>query len=155
MKVILRQDVRSLGRKGEVVEVAEGYGRNYLLPRGLAIEATPANLKAVEQQEKAAQQREARAVAEAKALAAELASRKVVIPVRVGEGGKLFGAVTAMDIAEAISAAGGPTIDRRKFELPEPIRTLGSFQVPVRLHPQVSLTLTVELVDEESGRGKR
>ncbi|MDI3280314.1 MAG: 50S ribosomal protein L9 [Bacillota bacterium] len=155
MKVILRQDVPSLGRKGAVVELSEGYGRNYLLPRGLAVEATPANLKALEQQEKAAQQREARAEAEARALAAELASRQVVIPVRVGEGGKLFGAVTAKDIAEAISAAGGPTIDRRKFELPEPLRTLGSFQVPVRLHPQVSLTLTVVLVEQESGREKR
>lgn len=146
MKVILRQDVRGVGKKGDVINVAEGYARNFLLPRGLAVEANEGNLKALALEKEAVQRREAREEAEAREMAAALKTLEIKITAKTGESGKLFGAVTSKDIAEAIVAAGGPAVDRRKIELPEPIRQLGTYRIPVRLHPAVEVMLLVRVV---------
>jgi len=145
MKVILLADIKNIGRKGDVVEVAEGYGRNYLIPRGLATAATGGQLKGlqnVKEQEKARQDRE---LATAKKLAARLEGATVKIKARAGEAGKLFGSVTAMSIAEALEKELQVTLDKRKIELEEPIKSLGSYRVPVRLHPQVMVMLQVQV----------
>lgn len=145
MKVILVQDVPNLGRKGAAVEVAEGYARNYLVPRGLATIATPGALKSlqVEQQRRAAQAQ--RAAERARADAAQLAGRTVTVHAKAGDAGRLFGAVTSKDVAEAILRQIGVAVDKRRIELPEPIKQLGSFAVEVRLHPEVTARVTVHV----------
>lgn len=148
MKVILVKDVPNLGRAGQVVDVSDGYGRNYLLPRGLAIPATEANLRQMEERRAAEQRRAERQLAEAQQVAQRIAGRTVVIRVRAGAQGRLFGAVTAQHIAEALQQALGVTVDRKRIELEEPIRHLGTYEVPVRLHPQVTARVRVEVVAE-------
>ncbi|HET7558582.1 MAG TPA: 50S ribosomal protein L9 [Limnochordia bacterium] len=149
MKLILQSDVEKLGEQGDLVEVAAGYGRNYLLPKGLAVTATPANLKQVEALRAQREERKRREEAEARDLAAKLEGLALRLTARVGEAGRLFGSVTATDIAEAAHAAAGFEIDRRRVELDEPIKQIGNFQVPYRVHPKVVAVLKLEVVAAE------
>lgn len=143
MKVILKKDVPNLGRAGEVKEVANGYARNYLIPQGLAVPATPQALRQLEAEKAAAARQAAREAAEARALAERLSQLELTLPVRVGEQGRLYGAVTAQDIAAAISQAVGRAIDRRQIELEEPIRQVGIYEVPVRLTREITAKVRV------------
>jgi large subunit ribosomal protein L9 len=146
MKLILTQEVTGLGAPGDVVEVAGGYGRNYLVPRGLAMHWTRGAEKQIEQIKRARAAREIRSVDDAKAAAERLAGLRIRMQTRAGSGGRLFGSVSTSDIAAAVKSAGGPELDRRKIEIGNPIKTVGSHQVAVRLHPEVSATLEVEVV---------
>jgi large subunit ribosomal protein L9 len=148
MEVILREDVDKLGARGELVKVADGYARNYLLPRKLAVAATAANKKIVEQERQAHLRREAKEKAAAEDLAKMLAGVSVTIAQKAGEQEQLFGSVTPKDIAEALEKK-GYHIDRRKIHLDEPIKQLGEFKVPIRLHREVSAEITVQVVAEE------
>ena len=145
MKVILRADVDNLGRLGDIVAVKPGYGRNYLLPQGLASLATPGNLKVFEQERRKLQAMNDAVKAEASALAAKIEAAKVVIEVRTGDGDKLYGSVTSPQIA-AILAEQGVDVDRRKIQLDEGIRALGEYIVEVKLHPEVVAKLTVNVI---------
>jgi large subunit ribosomal protein L9 len=136
MKLILREDVENLGKGGEVVDVKPGYGRNFLLPRGLAVAANPRNVREIEHQKKIADAKAAKAKASAEAVAKRLADTPVVLKRKVGEQDKLYGSVTALDVAEAL-AARGLQIDRRSIDLSDPIKTVGDFEVPVKLHREV------------------
>lgn len=145
MEVILREHVDNLGRRGEVVKVADGYARNYLLPRKLALPATAGNMKVVERQRKIADAKEAAERADAEALAARLSRLELVLSRRVGENEALYGSVTSADIAEAV-AAKGYEIDKRKLQLDEPIKQIGEFEVPFKLHREVVAQLHVKVV---------
>lgn len=145
MKVILRADVDNLGRLGDIVAVKPGYGRNYLLPQGLASLATPGNLKVFEQERRKLQAMNDAIKAEASALAAKIEAAKVVIEVRTGDGDKLYGSVTSPQIA-AILAEQGVDVDRRKIQLDEGIRSLGEYIIEVKLHPEVVAKLTVNVI---------
>jgi large subunit ribosomal protein L9 len=136
MKLILREDVEYLGKGGELVEVKAGYGRNYLLPRGLAVLANPKNVRELEHQRQIAAAKAAKLKASAEAVAKRLADTPVVLRRKVGEQEKLYGSVTTLDIVEAL-AARGLQLDRRAIDLPEPIKTVGDFEVPVKLHREV------------------
>ena len=151
MKVILRADVDNLGRLGDIVAVRPGYGRNYLLPQGLASMATPGNLKVFEQERRKLQAMNDAVKAEASALAAKIEAAKVVIEVRTGDGDKLYGSVTSTMIAETLAAA-GVDVDRRRILLDTPLRTIGEFKVRVRLHADVVADLNVKVVPEERAR---
>ena len=145
MKLILTQEVTGLGEPGDVVEVAAGYGRNYLVPRGVAMQWTRGAEKQIELIRRARSAREIRGLDDAKVAATKLASMTVHLRTRAGGGGRLFGSVSTSDIADAVQAAGGPIVDRRKIEVQNPIKTIGAHQVSVRLHPEVSATLNVEV----------
>jgi large subunit ribosomal protein L9 len=145
MKLILTQEVTGLGEPGDVVEVAAGYGRNYLVPRGVAMRWTRGAEKQIELIRRARSAREIRGLDDAKAAATKLASMTVHLRTRAGSGGRLFGSISTSDIADAVQAAGGPIVDRRKIEVGNPIKTIGAHQVAVRLHPEVSATLNVEV----------
>jgi large subunit ribosomal protein L9 len=145
MKVILLKDVPSLGRTGDVREVKEGYAQHFLLPRGLAAPATAANLQNLQDTRKAAQLREARALQQTADLKARLEALVVEVRARAGEGGRLFGSITAQDIAEAI-ARKGIEISKKHIELAEPIKSEGFYKVPVHLHPKVSAMVEVNVV---------
>ncbi len=147
MEIILRDDVPKLGRRGEVVSVKDGYARNFLFPRKLALPATPGNRKQIEQEKAAHARREAKEVSDADALAGMLAGVTLTIAAKAGESDQLFGSVTAMDIAEAL-AVKGYNIDKRKVELEEPIKTIGEYQVPLRLHRDVIATVKVNVTRE-------
>jgi large subunit ribosomal protein L9 len=136
MKLILREDVYNLGKGGELVEVKPGYGRNFLIPRGLAVLANPKNIREVEHQKAVAAAKAAKLKASAEAIAKRLSDTPVSLRRKVGEQDKLYGSVTAMDVAEAL-AARGLDIDRRTIDLSEPIKTLGDFEVGVKLHSEV------------------
>jgi len=136
MKLILREDVEHLGKGGELVEVKPGYGRNYLLPRGLAVAANPKNVRELEHQRQIAEAKAAKLKASAEAVAKRLADTPVVLKRKVGEQDKLYGSVTTLDIVEAL-AARGLQLDRRALDLREPIKTVGDFEVPVKLHREV------------------
>jgi len=146
MKLILTQEVSGLGAPGDVVEVAGGYGRNYLVPRGLAMRWSRGAEKQIELIKRARASREIRSVDDAKAAAQRLAGLRVRMQTRAGSGGRLFGSISTSDIASAVKEAGGPELDRRKIEISNPIKTVGAHQVAVRLHPEVSATLEVEVV---------
>lgn len=148
MEVILKEDVAKLGSRGDVVKVAEGYGRNYLLPRKLAMEATQANRAVIEQMKAAAQRRSARDQADAEGLALQMKELTLAFRRKVGEHDHLFGSVTSGDVAEALEAQGF-TVDRRKVHLEDPIKSLGEFHVSVRLHKNVTATVKV-VVDKET-----
>ena len=147
MEVILREDVAKLGRRGEVVKVAEGYGRNYLLPRGLALAVTTANKAMVEKERKANEARLAKEKAEFQALAERINGLRYVAPRKVGENDQLFGSVTAGDIGDFLKTK-GLDIDKRKVHLEEPIKKLGEHVVAVRLHPEVTANLKVLVTKE-------
>ena len=148
MEVILKEDVPKLGSRGEVVKVAEGYGRNYLLPRKLAMEATAANRAVIEQMKAAAQRRSVRDQADAEGLAQQLKELKFTFRRKVGEEEHIFGSVTSQDIAEALEAKGF-TVDRRKIHLDDPIKALGEFQVALRLHKEVTASVQVVVEAEK------
>jgi len=143
MKLILTQEVTGLGAPGDVVEVAGGYGRNYLVPRGLAMRWTRGAEKQVELIQRARSSREIRGLDDARDAASRLATLDVRLQTRAGGGGRLFGSVSPADIAAAVKAAGGPDLDRRRIEIKNPIKTIGAHQVTVRLHPEVTATLDV------------
>ncbi len=145
MKLILTQEVSGLGAPGDVVDVAAGYGRNYLIPRGFAIYWTRGAEKQVDLIKRARSVREIRTLEDAQAAASKLQKLKVRIKVRAGENGRLFGSVGPADIAAAVKSAGGPELDRRRIEVPGPIKTTGSHSVKVRLHPEVSAAVAVEV----------
>jgi large subunit ribosomal protein L9 len=146
MKLILTQEVSGLGTPGDVVEVAGGYGRNYLVPRGLAMPWSRGAEKQIELIKRARSAREIRGLGDAKDAAGRLSSLHVRLQTRAGSGGRLFGSVSPADIAAAVKAAGGPELDRRRIEIRNPIKTVGAHQVSVRLHPEVTATLDVEVV---------
>jgi large subunit ribosomal protein L9 len=143
MKLILTQEVTGLGAPGDVVEVAGGYGRNYLVPRGLAMRWTRGAEKQIELIQRARSAREFRGLDDARGAASRLATLDVRLQTRAGGGGRLFGSVSPADIAAAVKAAGGPELDRRRIEIKNPIKTVGAHQVTVRLHPEVTATLDV------------
>src|SRR5437867_3132281 len=148
MKVILQKEVAKLGTPGEVVSVADGYARNYLVPRGLAIPATKGAVRHAESLKRAHDERTAKARTEAEAAAERLSQVTVRISHQAGEEGKLFGSITAQDLADEISRLAGETVDRRDIHLEEPIRSVGSHEVHIRLHPDVTATITVEVQPE-------
>jgi large subunit ribosomal protein L9 len=145
MKLILTQEVSGLGAPGDVVEVAGGYGRNYLVPRGLAMRWTRGGEKQIELIRRARSARDIRSLDDAQAVAGQLQKLPVRLQVRAGSSGRLFGSVTPADIAAAVQAAGGPELDKRRIEVGNPIKTVGSHKVTVRLHPEVSATVTIEV----------
>jgi large subunit ribosomal protein L9 len=148
MDVILREDIEKLGTRGQLVKVAPGYARNFLLPNKMAVAATESNKKIVEQERQAHLRREAKVEGEAKDLGKMLGTVSITISQKAGENDQLFGSVTSKDIAEALEKQ-GYTIERRKIVLDEPIKTLGEFKVPVRLHREVTAEVTVHVVKEE------
>jgi large subunit ribosomal protein L9 len=145
MKLILTQEVTGLGAPGDVVEVKAGYGRNYLVPRSLAMPWTRGSEQQIEMIKRARSAREIRSLDDAREAASRLSGLKVRLQTRAGQGGRLFGSVSTADIAAAVRSAGGPELDRRKIEVGNPIKTVGSHRVSVRLHPEVSATLDVEV----------
>lgn len=147
MKLILREDVENLGKGGELVDVKPGYGRNFLLPRGLAVVANPKNVRELEHQKAVASAKAAKMKASAEAVAKRLRETPITLQRKVGEQDKLYGSVTAIDLAEAI-AARGLSIDRRSIDLAEPIKTTGEFEVPVKLHSEVVGKLKVKVEAE-------
>ncbi|MBZ4018288.1 MULTISPECIES: 50S ribosomal protein L9 [Streptomyces] len=146
MKIILTHEVSGLGTAGDVVDVRDGYARNYLVPRGFAIRWTKGGEKDVEQIRRGRKIREIASVEQANEVKGQLEGVKVQLAVRAGDAGRLFGSVTQADIASAIKAAGGPDVDKRRVEVGSPIKTLGAHQVSVRLHPEVVANLGVEVV---------
>lgn len=148
MKVILQADVKNIGKKGDVVDVKEGYGRNYLIPRGLAVEATAGYLRQAEHERKVEAARAEREVQEARNLAARIENQVVAVTARVGEAGKLFGSVTTQEIADGLRKQFAVEIDKRKIDLEEPIKSLGSYSIVVKIHPQVHVPLEVKVVGD-------
>ncbi|GAC1303779.1 MAG: 50S ribosomal protein L9 [Vulcanimicrobiaceae bacterium] len=146
MKIILMSDVKSLGTTGTVLEVADGYARNFLLPRGLAAEASKGSLALLEQQRRAKARRDAEAIANAEALGKQLEGLQLSVPAKAGGNGKLFGAVTNANVADAIHAALGVEIDRHKIEVPENIKSLGSYPVEIRLGKNIIAKTTVKVI---------
>ncbi len=146
MKLILNQDVTGLGAPGDVVEVKDGYGRNFLVPRGYAQRWTKGADKQIATIRRAREVREVRDLGGAQAVKAQLAGLSVRLPARSGEGGRLFGSVTTSDLVAAVTAAGGPKLDRRLLQVAAPIKALGQHTVTVKVHPEVDAVLTVEVV---------
>lgn len=147
MKLILREDVDSLGRSGELVTVKDGFGRNYLLPRKLAVLANERNVRQLEHEKSVIAARQAKLKGEAQQVAGKLSAINVTIRRKVGEQDKLYGSVTALDVAEAL-AAQGQKVDRRHIHLPEPIKALGDYEVEIRLHHDVSAKVKVQVAAE-------
>jgi large subunit ribosomal protein L9 len=145
MRIVLRDDVDNLGKKGEVVDVADGYARNYLVPRGLALKASAGSQKQADAMVRNRAARERRERENAEALAAQFSGRTISIKARAGGEGRLFGSVTTSDIAEAVQKQTGAEIDRRKLALDEPLKELGGVDVQIRLHPDVVATVHVEV----------
>ena len=146
MKIILNQEVRGLGAPGDIVEVADGYGRNYLLPRNLARLATPGAVRQAEGIRARRIEREIADLEQARTVAAHLESLRVVIPAKAGKEGRLFGSITTPQIVDAVAKTGGTQIDRRRIHLDTAIKNTGPHQITVRLHPEVEATMTVEVV---------
>ena len=146
MMLILTHEVDGLGAPGDVVEVKDGYGRNFLLPRGLAVRWTKGAAKQIESLQKSREVREVRDLGHAEQIRSQLEGLSVRLPARAGDTGRLFGAVTVADIAKAIKDAGGPDVDRRRIQVGQPIKSLGSHQVAVRVHDEVAATVHVDVV---------
>ena len=146
MKVILQQDVKKVGKKGEIIEVSEGYGRNFLLPKKYAVEATASNLNVAKAQAKSAERRKAQATDEARLMAAQLAKVEITIPVKIGEGGKLFGSVTGKDIADALKKDHGIELDKRKIALEHEVVGPGEYDAVIKVHPEITSTIKVHVV---------
>lgn len=147
MKVVLREHVDNLGDRGQIVSVAQGYARNYLLPKRLAVEATPGNLKVIEQQRRVWALKEAREVEEAQRMAAQMAEIEISIRKKAGETGTLYGSVTNAEIAEAL-AAKGLEVDRRRIVLAAPIKAVGSYEIPIKVYRKVTGNIRLEVVGE-------
>jgi len=146
MKLILTQEVTGLGAPGDVVEVKDGYGRNFLVPRGLAMRWTQGGEKQIVTIKRAREVREVRDLGHAQEIKGQLEKLTVKVPARAGGGGRLFGSVTVADVVAAVKAAGGPEIDKRRIELPGQIKTVGAHSVTVRLHPEVAASITLDVV---------
>ena len=146
MKLILTQEVTGLGAPGDIVEVKDGFGRNYLVPRGFAMRWTRGAEKQIDSMKRARDVRQVRDHGEAEALRDQLESLSVQLPARAGESGRLFGSVSVADIVEAVKASGGPVVDKRRIEVGRAIKTLGQHQVSVRLHDDVTATVNVDVV---------
>lgn len=146
MKIILTQEVPGLGVPGDIVTVKDGYGRNYLIPRGFAITWTRGGEKQVVQIKRARKVREVRDLAHAEEIKEQLQNMKITLPARAGETGRLFGSITTADVADAVKAAGGPILDKRKVELKTAVKTLGKHSAKVQIHPQVTTNITFEVV---------
>jgi len=149
VKLILKQEVSGLGGPGDLVEVADGFGRNYLLPQGKAILATKGAEKQVAAIRRAREVREVRDLGTAKSLASELAALNVTLVARAGSGGRLFGSVTTTDVVDAVTRAGGPKLDKRRVLIGSPIKALGTHAVTVKVHPEVDATVNVEVVAQK------
>ncbi|MBB5787144.1 50S ribosomal protein L9 [Jiangella mangrovi] len=146
MKLILTQEVPGLGAAGDVVEVKDGYGRNYLVPRGFALAWTKGGQKEIDSIRRARQARDFADLDSAREVKAKLENTPVKLVAKAGDTGRLFGAVTSADIATAVSESGGPAIDKRRIEVGSPIKTVGSHRITVRLHPEVAANVTLEVV---------
>jgi large subunit ribosomal protein L9 len=148
MKIILQKEIEKLGVPGDVVDVADGYARNYLVPRGLAVPASRGAVRHADSLRRAHQERVAKAQKEAQAVADRMTASPIKVRVKAGEGGRLFGSVTAADLAEEIQRQTGVEVDRRMVHLDEPIKSVGVHEVHVRLHPEVNAALSVEIEPE-------
>ncbi len=148
MDIVLLEDVKALGRKGQVVKVSDGYARNFILPKKLGVEATPKALNELKLQKANEERLAARQLADAQALGGKLSAAKVTLAIRAGENGKAFGSVSGKEIAAAAASQLGLELDKKKLVLPEPIKALGTYDVPVKLHKDVTAKLTVEVVAE-------
>ena len=148
MKVVLRDDVENIGRKGDLIEVTDGFARNFLVPRGLAMKATKGVVQQAEAMRRNREARDARDREAAQALADQLTGKRIELRARAGEGGRLFGSVTSAEVADAVRAQTGVELDRRKTQLAEPLKELGAVEVPVKLHADVEVILTVDVVPE-------
>jgi large subunit ribosomal protein L9 len=148
MKVVLRDDVENVGRKGDLIEVTDGFARNYLVPRGLAMKATKGVVQQAEAMRRNREARDAREREAAQALADQLAGQRIELRARAGEGGRLFGSVTSADVVDAVRTQTGVTLDRRRTQLTDPLKELGPVEIPVKLHTDVEVTLTVDVVPE-------
>lgn len=146
MKVILKADVKGTGKKGQTVEVSDGFGRNYLMPRGLAIEASSGALKAIEEEEKTKLRKQEKIVTDLKAVRDKLEGQTVKVPARCGEGGRLFGSITNKDVADAITKFLGKDFDRKQIELTTPIKNLGTYPVALKFGQSITGTINVEIV---------
>jgi large subunit ribosomal protein L9 len=147
MKVILKEDVKSIGSMGQVVDVSDGFARNYLVPRGLAVEANVKNIRSLEHEKKVIQEKARKVKNSVQDLADRLANMTVVIKTKAGEEGKLFGSVTTMDIAEQLKNQ-GIEIDKKKISLDEPIKRLGTYAVNLRLHSEITAQVNVQVIEE-------
>ncbi|MEW6570939.1 MAG: 50S ribosomal protein L9 [Nitrospirota bacterium] len=147
MKVILKEDVKNLGNMGQIVDVSDGFARNYLVPRGLAVEASTRNVKSLEHQKKVVLEKARKIRSSAQELSEIISKKKLVIKAKAGEEGKLFGSVTTMDIAEKLKEE-GIEIDKKKIFLDEPIKRLGLYSVAIKIHPEIMSQLDVEVVPE-------
>ncbi|MCL5291811.1 MAG: 50S ribosomal protein L9 [Actinobacteria bacterium] len=145
MKVVLKQQVKGLGKAGDIVNVSDGYAQNYLIPRGLATQATTGTLKDLEQKKAAARRREEKELAEAGEIARQLSSKTIALKAKAGEKGHLYGSITSKDIADAVLEQAGLKVDRKKIELPEPIRELGEHKVVARIYPGVEAKFSVSV----------
>ncbi|HZT64546.1 MAG TPA: 50S ribosomal protein L9 [Acidimicrobiales bacterium] len=146
MRVVLRTDVEGVGKKGDIIEVADGFGRNYLIPKGRAFKATDGVVAQAASMRKSRDLKDARDREAAEVVARQLVPMVIRIPAKAGSEGRLFGSVTAADVAEAVAAQAGTDLDRRRLDLHEPIKSLGVHEVPVKLHPEVEFRITVEVV---------
>lgn len=147
MKIILLQDEKKLGKKGDIIEASEGYARNYILPKKIGVEATPKNMNDLKLQKSNEAKIAKEQLEAAKALAAELETKAVVVKIKAGEGGKAFGSVSTKEIAAAYKEQHNLEIDKKKIQLPESLKNFGSYEVTVKLHPQVTGKLTVKVTE--------
>lgn len=147
MQVVLLEDVKTLGKKGQVVSVNDGYARNYILPKKLGIEANSKNMNELKLQKQHQEKLEAQALAEAQELASKIGTFKVELKVKTGEGGKIFGSVSTKEIAAAVKEQYGIDLDKKKMQLSEPIKTVGSHIIPVRIHKDVTAQLTLKVTE--------
>ncbi len=147
MKIILLQDEKKLGKKGDMIEVSEGYARNYILPKKIGVEATPKNRNDLKLQKANADKIAKEQLDAAKALAAELETKQVTVKIKAGEGGKAFGSVSSKEIAAAFKEQYGITLDKKKIQMSESLKNFGSYEVGIKLHPQVTGKLTVKIAE--------
>ncbi len=147
MKIILLQDEKKLGKKGDVIEASDGYARNYILPKKIGIEATPKNMNELKLQKASQDKRAQEQLEAARALAAQLEDKQIVVKIKGGEGGRTFGSVSSKEIATACQEQHGIEVDKKKIQLPESIKSFGSYEVPIKLHPQVTGKLAVKVTE--------
>ena len=149
MKVILQQEVKKLGKKGDIVEVSEGYARNFLLLQKLAMPATATNVNNASQQKASEERKQQRVLDEANLMAAQMSKVEVTITVKIGEGGKLFGSVTSKDIADALLAQHKVELDKRKIDLKDAIKAVGTYPVSIKLHSEINATIQVHIIAKQ------
>ena len=147
MKIILLQDEKKLGKKGDIIEASEGYARNYILPKKIGVEATPKNLNDLKLQKANEDKIAKEQLDAAKAMAAQLEDKQIIVKIKAGEGGKAFGSVSSKEIAAACKEQHGIELDKKKIQLPESLKNFGSYEVSIKLHPQVTGKLTVKVME--------